>query len=293
MASFPDVGGVLLLLLAAGCTSPRNALLQLLLLSVLLLVDRLFAALMRALGLPLTTGGSLLFSLGAGSALCLALQAVFPGAPSPTEPFTAALLLTAGAFALNDIVPAVRILPAVLILGILRELQAEGTLWGVELLPMELSPSFGSGVGGLLAGTLVLWCFGLGHPLLTGDAPPFSILSAAGLTLLGSALGLLTADWPVLYMLWVITAVVCLIGTALPERFSAGGWLIVSPVAALLARTGTWWTPLLFGGIVAAAIPTLTALHQRLRLCRLPRRFSGVPSALTVTAIVYGVFSAI
>ncbi len=293
MASFPNTGGVLLLLLTVGCTSPQNALLWLLLLSAALLVDRVFSALMRALGLPLSTGGLLLFSLGAGSALCLALQAVFPDAPSPTAPLTAALLLTAGAFALNDAVPAARILPTVLIIGALRELLAEGMLWGIELLPMELSPAFGSGVGGLLVGALVLWCFGLNRPVLTDNAPPFSLLSAAGLTLLGSVLGLLTADWPTLYALWVITAAVCLIGTALPECFSAGEWLIISPVAALLAREGAWWTPLLLGGFVAVAIPTVTALHRRLRLCRLPRRFAGVPSALTVTAVVVGISTAI
>ncbi len=288
MAVLPHADGILLLLFTLCCTSPRDARFYLLLLSVLLTVVRLLAVLFDRLSLPLSAGGAMLLSLSVGTVLCLLLQLWRTEAPSPTEPLTVAVLLSAGLFTRTDIVPSMRLLPFALIVGVLREGLTHGTLWGVSVMPPSFSPVFSGETGGLLIGALLLWLFGL-RPSVFSPAPREHGQTAVLLTVLGGTVGLITASWPPLYAVWVATLAVCLIDSLLPAPYTAGNWLPLAALAMLWTRHAPWWMPLLFAGCAAVAVPAVAAVYRRMRLSDTPRRFAGAPLALTVAAVIQSV----
>lgn len=284
MAVLPNADGVLLLLFTMCCTSPRDALFYLLLLSVLLAVTRLFASLLRRLSLPFSAGGAMLFSLSVGATLCLLLQAWHTDAPSPAEPTTVAVLLTAGLFSRTDTVPSMRLLPFALIVGALREGLTHGTLWGVTV----IAPLLSGETSGLLIGALLLGLFGLRCSVFS-SAPRERGLTAVLLTVLGGTIGLITPAWPPLYAVWVAALAVCLVDSLLPAPYAAENWLPIAALAALFTRQASWWMPLLLAGCAAIGVTAIAAVCRRLRLSDTPRRFAGAPVALTVVAIMQSV----
>ena len=289
MPAFPHAEGVLLLLLAVGCTSPQQSLLRLVVVSLLLFVTHLLRALLKRLSLPLNTASAVTFSLGAGTALCLLLRVAFPTLSplQPDDPVTVILLAACGIAAVQEHPLRLRLLPAAVLIGLLRELLAEGTLWGVTLLPLGVSPALGTGAGGLLIAAIVLWCFRLDPPLLRGELPNGALFSITALTILGSVLGIVTASLPLLYSLWGITAVCAFIGTLLPKRYAPDAWLLILPAVVLLTRqSALWWPSVLLGLGVFVGIILLGSLHRRLYLTPPVSRFQGTPTALAVAAVL-------
>lgn len=296
MAAFPHAEGVLLVLLAVGCTSPRQSLLRVALVALLLCSTLLLRALLKRLALPFNAAVAVIFSLGAGVALCLLLRVAFPtlSPPEPNDPVTAVLLAACGIAAAGEHPLRLRLLPAAVLIGALRELLSSGTLWGVTLLPIGVSPSFENGAGGLLIAALVLWCFGLTPPLLTGELPNGALLTVAVLTALGSVLGIVTASLPLLYCLWGITAVYALIAALLPKRYAPDTWLVILPAAVLLTRRAAlWWPSILVGIGASVGIVLLGSVHRRLHLTPPVARFQGAPIALAIATMLSAIGSAL
>lgn len=294
-----NADGWLLLWLAVVCTSPRHSLLWVLFVSVLLLLCHLFVSVLQKFALPAPTGVRVLFAAGAGGALYLLLRSAFPDAAflAAEQPYTVLLWLACGVAADNRSIPAARTLPALLLLGVLRELLAEGTLWGIRLLPAGLAPALGNGAGGLLLAALLLWAFGLHPPTVQETDSPLPALTSAGLVVAGAGLGVLTAPLPPLYAVWATALAVGVIASLLPARWDAGAWLTLAPAAALLTRdsVGAWqWTaPLLLGVATIAALAVASSLYRRCRLSPLPRRFAGTPAALAVAGTAWCVATAL
>ena len=296
MAAFPHAEGVLLVLLAVGCTSPQQSLLRVALVALLSLITLLLRALLKRLSLPFNTAVAVIFSLGAGAALCLLLRVAFPALspPEPSDPVTAVLLATCGIAAAGEQPLRLRVLPAAVLIGVLRELLSAGTLWGVTFLPIGVSMALGDGAGGLLIAALVLWCFNSTTPLLAGEVPSGALLAITGLTALGSVLGIVTASLPLLYCLWGITAVCALIAALLPKRYAPDTWLLILPAAILLTRRAElWWPSILVGLGTSVGIFLLGSMHRRLHLTPPCARFQGAPIALSVAAILSTIGSAL
>lgn len=294
-----NAGGWLLLWLTVVCTSPRHSLLWVLFVSVLLLLCHLFVGGLHKLSLPVPTGVRVLFAAGAGGALYLLLRSAFPNTAflAAEQPYTVLLWLACGAAADNRSIPAARTLPALLLLGVLRELLADGTLWGIRLLPAGLAPALGNGAGGLLLAALLLWVFGLHPPTVQEIDSPLPALTAAGLVVAGAGLGVLTAPLPPLYAVWATTLVLGVIAGLLPARWDAGAWFTLAPAAALLTRGSVgiwqWATPLLLGAATVVGLAAVASLHRRCRLSPLPRRFAGTPAALAVAGTAWCVATAL
>ena len=289
MAAFPYAEGVLLTLLAVGCTSPQQSLLRLTVVSLLLLITQLFRAVFRRLSLPFNAAAACTFALGAGTALCLLLRAAFPNLVplKPGDPVTALLLTACGMTAVQNRPFRWQYLPAAVLIGVIREWLSAGSVWGITLLPLGVSPTLGAGAGGLLIAALVLWCFRCHPPLFTGKLPNGALLAFTALTALGSVLGIVTASFPLLYCLWSITAVCSLIAALLPERYAPDTWVFLLPAAVLLTREATlWWPPVIVGLVVFVGIILLGSLHRRLHLTPPVARFAGTPAALAIAAML-------
>ena len=290
MTVFPLADGVLLVLLAVGCTSPQQSLLRVGLVVMLLLLTHLFRALLNRLSLPFDTATAVILSLGAGTALCLLLRVAFPTLPPlepPTDPIVAMLLVVCGICAAQKHTTDWRLLPSMVLIGAIRELLSEGTLWGITLLPLGVSPTLGNGAGGLLIAALVLWCFRLHPPLLTAAMPNSALLSIGGLAAVASVAGILTASLPLSYSLWGITVVGSLIAALLPKQYAPDGWLFVIPAAVLLTRNAAlWWPPVIAGGCVLVGIVLLNSLHRRLHLTPPASRFQCAPAALAIASML-------
>lgn len=293
-----NAGGWLLLWLAAVCTSPRSSLLWVLFVSVLLLLCHLFVGVLHRLSLPTPVGVRAVFAAGAGGALYLLLRSAFPDAAflAADRPHTVLIWLACGAAADNRYTPAARTLPALLLLGALRELLAEGTLWGLRLLPAGLAPALGDGAGGLLLAALLLWAFGLHPPTVQEADSPLPTLAAAVLVTLGAGLGVLTAPLPPPYAVWATALAVGIAAVFLPNRWEADAWLTLAPAAALLTRDSVgiwqWAAPLLLGAGTVAALAVIRSLHGRCRRSPLPQRFAGAPAALAVAGTAWCVATA-
>lgn len=295
MAVFPDANGVFLLLLAVGCSSPRQSLLLLCLSSLLLLITHLFRLLLTRLSLPFPQTVAMLFSLGIGTALCLTLRVLLPMVP-PLDPHDTAivLLLTISGSVSAEKLADWRLLPSAVLIGGLRELLSEGTVWGISVLPLGVSPTFGDGAGGLLIAALVLWLFRFSFPLLTRGASRAMLGTVSGLSALSAAVSILTVSYPLSYCLWGVTAIGALIATCLPERYTPDGWLLFLPITILLTRDTALWWPVVIVGVAAPLILLwLGILHQRLRVTPPRECFRGVPAALTFVAVLTCIVSAL
>ncbi len=281
--------GLLALLLAAACTTPRRALLILLLYSVVSLRVRLFRRTLTALKLPAPPAVLGVYALGFGGALCFVLRLLFPDTAwlSLASPLPAVIFPLLGSVAAEETALR-RYYPALLLVGVARELLAVGSLWGIALVP-GVSRSFESGAGGLLVAALILWGFGISQPVLR-QGTPYTALSALLYLALGSVGGVLTVALPPLYAVWLLTGIAAF-GTVLLRQ--EGAWLCLTPLSVLWARSAA---PLLCGVPIvlgAAVLAVLPALQRRMRLAAPPARFAGAPLALAVSAIVAALRTAV
>ncbi len=289
MAVFPCMNGVVLVLLAALCTSPQAALLFVALLCTLLLLLLVFRATLQRLHLPFPTEAAILFSFCMGSALCFGIQAFAPTLPSasPVQPLTALLLTACGALATEDVPFDYKLLPAALIIGILRELLSRGTVWGLTVLPFSISPAFENATGGLLVAAIVMWIFRFNRPIYDRTMTRRAVASLAFLMAISSVLGIISTVLPFPYVIVGAVMLVALAGLCLPERYAPKSWLFLIPAALIVTREfPLWWPPIVVALIVAGGVLLLGRLCERFRLTPPLRTFRGVPTALAVAAVL-------
>ncbi len=296
MTIVPRADTVWLIALAVGCTSPQQALLRIGVTAVIGLLTRLFHSVLSRLSLPLSLPAACLFSLGVGAALAPIAQVTFP-ALQPLEladPITALLFAVCGPVALQENRPHGRLFPSFIVIGVLRELLSGGTLWGITVLPLGISPTLEDGAGGLLIAAVMLWMFCLNSPLLGEHSSRHLPLIIPLLAAVGSTLGIVTRILPDRYSVWGITALGVLILSLLPARYDPREWIVLLPVYTLLTRRAAlWWPPVLIALGAFVGLSLLTGWHHKLRLTSLAKRFHGAPATLAVASVLSCIFSSL
>jgi len=278
--------GWLIWLLAIGSVTPRAALLLSFLAAVICLIVRLITR------IGTTSSVAVLVSVGI-TALARALTLrLFPDLVF-TPPLWIALAVFAGSSAHRDEARLpYHTVPILVLVGAVREILANGSLWGVTLLPMELSPAFADGVGGYLIAAVILWCCRLHPPLFrhNGQRVPFAVLGGA--VAISAVVALFTTDLPDWVAIWGAVAVCALCFSFLPTTYTSDVFTVLIPLTAWWTRRAdNRWLPLLFSVGAVAVVWGLTTIVKYRRLSPTPMRFAGVPSALTVSAILYSVLA--
>lgn len=279
--------GWLVWLLAVGSTSPRTALLLTSIAATVCFVVRL------ATRIGGTTSTAALLSLGATAAIYTTAMHIFP-AITFSPPILVALAVLAGntAFHAETHLPY-HTAPTMLLVGILREVLSNGSLWGIALLPMELSPAFADGVGGWLIAAVVLWICRLHPPLFRPCKEPVPLAILGGTVALSSLIGLFTTALPLWVPLWGALTLCALAFTFLPSSYNTDVLAVLAPLAAWWTRaTDNRWFPLILSVGAVVIIRGITTVVRYRRHTPLPKRFAGVPSALTVSALIYGIATA-
>lgn len=274
---------------AALCRSLRGALLLTALTAVTLFaVQGVRALTARRLPLPAWGGGVL--AVGVGGALWLMIQAFFPAfAGEVTTPWWAFLLFfCCGIAALPAAGGICRTAAAWWVIGAVRELLAEGRLFGWQITAQGVSSAFGDGMGGLLVAAGVLWAFRMGspHPLVP---PPCrkEILLTAGITAILCAAQPFLSPLSQVWRFWA-AAVLTVAGFAAAGQ-SDDDFAVLIPLAAVgmlppaeFPQTVVWAAvaALAAGGVTVAA----RAIFGRVR--RTPAAFGGAPIVLLVAAFL-------
>ncbi len=279
--------GWLLWLLAIGSTTPRAALLLICIAAAVCLLVRF------AVRIGGTSSAAVLLSVGMTAVVYAPIQRWFPDITF-APPLWIALAVFAGTAAHDDTARLpYQTVPTLFLVGCIREILANGSIWGITLLPMGLSPAFADGVGGWLTAAVLLWCCRLHSPLFRKNRQeiPFAILG--GTVALGAVIGLFTASLPLWVALWGALTVGALCFSFLPPQYSTDIVAVAVPLAAWWTHESeNRWLPLLFSVGTVAAVWTLTIIVRERRLSPTPSRFAGVPSALTVSAMLYSVVTA-
>lgn len=294
MSVLSSAPSVLLILLVAGCTSLRQSLVRLLLVALLLLLTHGFCSTLRRFSLPAHTELAVVFAFNVGTALCLVLRVLFPNVPcEPDTPLTALLLTACGLSALRPQPADWRLIPAVLLIGGLRELLSAGALWSIPLCSPPVSAAFREAVGGLPIAAAVLCCFRLTLPLRHEELSKTALPLIGGVSAVAVLLGIVTADLPLRYCLGGITAVCALLTGLLSSKYSLGGWLFLCPALVLLTRsTALWWPVILVGIAVPLCIAWLNLLYRRMCFSLPLGRRPDVPLVLMTASVVCGIGTA-
>ena len=279
--------GWLIWLLAIGSTTPRAALL----LTAIAATVCFFIRLVTRIGG--TASAAALLSLGITAIAYTVAVRFFPNVTF-APPIWIALAVLAGHTAYHEETRLpYHTAPTLLLVGILREILAKGSLWGLPLLPMELSPAFADGIGGWLTAALVLWCCRLHPPLFRPCEHPLPLTVLGGTVVLSSLIGLFTPTLPLWVTLWGSLTVCAVLFTLLPTAYNTDVLAVLSPLAAWWTHeTGNRWFPLLLSVGAVTVVWGITTVVRYRRLYPTPRRFAGVPSALTVSALIYGLVTA-
>lgn len=279
----PKATGILLLLFSAHAVSLRETLLCIPIVAITAAVIGLIGFLSKKIHCPLSSGASALLSVGFGNLLCALLNHFFADISSVTEPLLAALLLTIGCVITEEGALPFLVYPAVVMIGLLRELLTTGGVWEVVLIPKP--GAFQDVVGGMLIAAVVFFVFGLSHPVLE-TVPFFDGLLSAVIPVAAALLFRFIPLSPLL-ALWASATVVAVTEAFLPRKITVGPWLVTIPFVLLSENNLPFLTVFLFTVIVAAP------LVRRLRLLPPLRRFTGVPCTAVITAVVRGIVSAV
>lgn len=274
---------------AALCQSLRGALLLTALTAITLLtVQGMRALTARYLPFPALGGGVL--AVGIGGALWLMIQAFFPafGSELAAPWWVFLLFFCCGTAALPATGGICRAVAAWWVIGAVRELLAEGRLFGWQATAQGVSSAFGDGMGGLLIAAGVLWVFRVGSP--HSPVPPpcrKRILLAAGITAVIGAVQPFLSPLSEVWRFWVAAALT-VAGFAAAGQ-SDGGFAALIPLAAVgmlpptaFPQTVIWVAvaALAAGGVTVAA----HAVADRVR--RTPAAFGGAPIVLLIAAFV-------
>ena len=183
--------------------------------------------------------------------------------------------------------------------GCVRELLAEASLFDLPLGYAAAGTVFGRsadgslGVGGVLVAALIVWLFGLSSPIRTVPLPPKRAALFACLFTAGA--GCIISLFPALSTAWRFFAVIT-VAVFCCTCFSAlrSPWLPLFAATALcLPSTLTPLISLAVGGATALLFLALPPLLNRLGRAPIPRRFSGAPLYLALTAVVLAVWGAV
>lgn len=280
----PDAVGILILLFFARTVSLRATLLCIPTVAVTTALVALFVALAKTKRWPISAGAAALLALGIGAVTNALLGLFFINTPAATEPTLAALFIAIGCAAVRDTSLPLLTYPAVIAVGLLRELLATGQLWGFSLFS-GISTAFADVTGGMLLTAAVCLLFGLSRPVLETVSFTEGLLPAA----IPVSLGVLFrfVPQPPLYALWTALAVCTFIEAFLSKRMSLGTWLVTVPFLVLSEDVLPFL--LVFGFTVIVAPP----LVRRLKLFPPLRRFAGVPATAVITAVVRSIVSAV
>lgn len=288
---------------AALCVSGRGALLLLLTLSLTQLFVFVTASLWSFWGLSHKQEAAVLTAVAVGGALWRCFSATGEEnatALGPLLPLMVVFVLCG--LGVDTPIAWRRFFKAavfLLIIGCVRELLADASLFSFELGYAAPGTTFGRsadgslGIGGVLLTALLAWMWGSDSPIRT--LPTLSKRNVLLIGIFTAAIGCVLVLFPSLSVTWrffaaTLTAVA--VGLSLSPPYSA--WILLfSAVGVCLPSTLTLPTSIALGAAAALLAAALPPLINRLGRAPLPRRFSGIPLYLTAFAVVLAVYHAI
>ncbi len=289
---------------AALCVSGRGALLLLLTLSLTQLFVFVTASLWSFWGLSHKQEAAVLTAVAVGGALWRCFSATGEenaAALGPLLPLMVVFVLCG--LCVDTPIAWRRFLKAavfLLIIGCVRELLADASLFSFELGYAAPGTTFGRsadgslGIGGVLLTALAVWAWGGNFPIHT--LPPLPKRSVLLIGVFTAAVGCALTLFPSLSVTWrFFAATLCaiVVGLSLLSPPYSAWILLFSAVGVCLPSTLTLPTSIVLGAAAALLAAALPPLVNRLGRAPLPRRFSGIPLCLTAFAVVLAIYRAI